>query len=174
MVSSYKSKIKASKFKCDHCLKLKEEDKNNNSNYSNNSSTEDNTSREQLDTSAEKNASRGVFGKSEETEQSPPQQQHTPPSSNDDDEDEDSIVIAKCLDCNVNLCSNCLLEHQIINLDLNHKLVSLLSKNQHNEVNNNNSKLSDKNGEFYSSHNDKNNNIILKHKLHGNLFNFIL
>jgi hypothetical protein len=47
----------------------------------------------------------------------------------DDDNGESGIAIAKCLDCDMNLCSNCLLEHQIINLDMNHKLISLIMTN---------------------------------------------
>ena len=47
----------------------------------------------------------------------------------DDDNGESGIAIAKCLDCDMNLCSNCLLEHQIINLDMNHKLISLIMAN---------------------------------------------
>jgi hypothetical protein len=48
---------------------------------------------------------------------------------NEDDSGESGIAIAKCLDCDLNLCSNCLLEHQIINLDMNHKLISLIMTN---------------------------------------------
>ena len=160
--NSYKSRIKQSKFKCDNCIKLKEEDaaKNNLNKKTNN------------------NASLTEESNGEQKQQTHPSEHSSPHQTNsiantsssivnDDDDDEDSIVIAKCLDCNVNLCSNCLLEHQIINLDMNHKLVSLVNKTQqqqHNDINNNNSKLSDKNGEFYTH--DKNNNSLSKSK-HG-------
>lgn len=84
-----------------------------------------------------------------------------------------SIAIAKCLDCELNLCSNCLLEHQIINLDLNHKLINLSLNKNHiinqnivNDINNNNNlKINDKNIDLFNSFiYDKNNNI---HKYNG-------
>jgi hypothetical protein len=170
--NSYKSRIKQSKFKCDNCIKLKEEDaaKNNLNKKTNNN----NASLTEAD-------SKQTESNGEQKQQTHPSEHSSPHQTNsiantsssivnDDDDDEDSIVIAKCLDCNVNLCSNCLLEHQIINLDLNHKLVSLVSKTQqqHNDINNNNSKLSDKNGEFYTH--DKNS---LSKSKHGKE-NFIL
>ena len=169
--NSYKSRIKQSKFKCDNCIKLKEEDaaKNNlnkKANNNNNASlTEDSKQTESSNGEQKQQTHPG--------EHSSPHQTNSIANTsssmvNDDDDDEDSIVIAKCLDCNVNLCSNCLLEHQIINLDMNHKLVSLVNKTQqqqqHNDINNNSSKLSDKNGEFYMH--DKNSNSLSKSK-HG-------
>jgi len=168
--NSYKSRIKQSKFKCDNCIKLKEEDaaKNNlnkKANNNNASLTEDSKQTESSNGEQKQQTHPG--------EHSSPHQTNSIANTsssmvNDDDDDEDSIVIAKCLDCNVNLCSNCLLEHQIINLDMNHKLVSLVNKTQqqqqHNDINNNSSKLSDKNGEFYMH--DKNSNSLSKSK-HG-------
>ena len=162
MVSSFK-KIKANKFKCDLCIKLKEEERSHNSSSnnssssnSNNSSTEDSKDKTSEDTHD--------IQSPQQQQQHHHQQQQQNLSSTDDDDDENSIVIAKCLDCNVNLCSNCLLEHQIINLDLNHKLVSLINKtHQSSDVNTSGKAFGEKSGggDFFSTSNDKN-----KHKQH--------
>lgn len=39
------------------------------------------------------------------------------------------VVIAKCVDCDSFLCSNCLLEHQLNNANMHHKLVNLMDQN---------------------------------------------
>ena len=39
--------------------------------------------------------------------------------------DLNKLAIAKCLECDQNMCTNCLLEHQLVSDNLNHKLINI-------------------------------------------------
>ena len=164
--------------KCDKCLKNKVKQKNVN--------LSDETGKENDEVTSAKIKDLSEQHQSSDLDEAVDESNETRARENVDDthqhydfEDiESGIAIAKCLDCDLNLCSNCLLEHQIINLDLNHKLINLIAtgggglgksqmQNQHisNEINNNNLKAIDKNMEllaFINSFSDKNNNIMNK------------
>ncbi|RNA17364.1 hypothetical protein BpHYR1_038375, partial [Brachionus plicatilis] len=61
----------------------------------------------------------------------------------DDHASIDKLVVAKCTDCNLNMCTNCVLEHQFAAKNMNHKLVNLFEEKKGqeieytNEINNN-------------------------------------